>query len=264
MTAPWSARYSNTLHGFEHGSGVCVVALTPTNLNKAECVRRLAATGVVVSFDDRLGHEYFTVPEADRAKIPLVLDALLDMMAVDQVSPPPVSDYLGTFRGGFDVVRGDPRDVVVSPEGHISGDRPYETWVVLQTRLLPRYVGGETFSLRQSELAALAAINDMHSIMNSIKDDQGRPRRPRAEDPMLHWWHAREELWCTPEGKTLAREMGTLRAWRGGGPSEFAADGWYTRAMCEAGVADDRVIDYPLCGLEPPAPLAHIPPAPPP
>ena len=164
--------------------------------------------------------------------------------------------YVGTFIGGCDVIKANiqrrsPFDTVwITNEGHCFSDRPYQPWLMIQTKLKPRYVGGTTFSIEASERSALAAIAESWTELSRIRQVDGETR---ADDPMLMWYHAREDLWKTPEGKQLARELMTrethaTNTWVTE-PSEFAANGWATRVTRTTGITELDTIDFPLAAV---------------
>lgn len=263
----WGARYHNTLHGFEYGRGAFVVALTPVDLCTARVrgeIRRRFEVELI--FGGWFGRHYFAVPEDDRAAIPMILDTVLEMLEVRLVEGVEVPEgvpwpYVGSFVGGgvmkptrldqLEEVFG-PR-VYITPEGHCFSESPYHPWILLQTRLRPKYIGGSKFSLETSERAALEAIDEHHRLFNAILVRDGEARQTRSELGILNWWHAREDLWITPEGKALARDMVKLDRWATHDfvtePSEFLAGGWASRVTLNAGVEQNPLIDFPLADL---------------
>lgn len=237
-----STRYFNTLHGFEYGRGMFVVALTPENLNEPECTKRLReSTGVAVGFDDFIGHHYLAVPEADRDRIPDVIHAMLGLLETRVLdAPPPILGYLCTFVAGFDVMRFVPNRVyqthTVSKDGHVSNteqgmelDPGFRPAITLQTRLKPRYYAGDTFSLATSEYKML--VDRKYALPG--------------------WWHACTTLWKTVEGKQWAAKLAALEEWETNefvvsNGNEFDKDGWYTQRLVESGMIENSLFDYPL------------------
>lgn len=270
-------RYYNTLHGFQHCNSdddrSFIVAMLPENVNSVKVKQRLETeTGVTgLVFDDFIGHDYFSVPEDQRDRIPTVINAFLAMLEVKKLPEPPVRpanvhgslEYQGTFVGGFDVILSDAGSSIyplsVTPEGHVFSCQPFHPYIRLQTRLLPRYAGGSTFSLEASERAFIKSINEVYQSICSVNP------ACRFEDMYGHIWvHAREELWKTVEGKALARRLMRTHKWSADrlatGPSDFRPDGAIRkRVMTNPELLENPSMDFPLCVVA----AAAAPPSPP-
>lgn len=255
-----SCRYFNTLHGFEHGNGAFVMALTPENMNVSRIKERLetetGASGLI--FDDFIGHHYIAIPDDQRDRIPTVLNALLAMMEVKllpDVPPRPLDVkegmlYQGTFVGGFDVIKSSKSEffpLIVTPEGHVFNSEPFHPYLRLQTRLKSKYVGGSTFSIVASEYAY---VEEQEALFESMRGMN--PRFKYSDLFEVCWTHAREELWKTEKGKSMARRLMEGDRWASNefvrGPSDFRPDGLITRLVRpNPELLQNPALDYPLC-----------------
>lgn len=231
-TKKYNTRRYNTLHGFDYDDGRFSVALIPEALNEERCATEIKEkTGVDVQYGEFIGHHYVSVGEADREKIPEVIDALLSLL-VTRVEQVDLSGYVCTFVAGFDVVKSG-MFRRVTPEGHVTlpeHELDFQPSITLLTALAPTYFAGDTYSLATSEYKMLC----------------------EKEDRVPRWYHACPRLWKTTEGKQWAERQRTLNMWDDdefvdSNGSEFTKDGWFTKLA--AGSAEDERLDYPLSGV---------------
>ena len=239
-----AVRYLNTLHGFQAtDANLHVVCELAESMDHSRLTMWIMARVAVsaANVDDFIGHNFLEIPTAERHLIGEVIQAICDGLRLSVVLDPPVSPIVGlTYRGSFAAAPAlvkshdfGGQQAVVTPEGHVFANFAYKPpHVRLQTRLKPKYTGGDVFSIDASETSYM----DEHEA------------GPAILDRLTEWYHRTPALWKTARGKAFAQRL-QAAPWH----EDDEYDGGLLTKLAREDETECSAIDYPLGN--PPAPL---------